>query len=164
MRQSSRILSGTASKHVWTIPKAQADRIAASAQLGILAASCGLKASAPELYVREQLTFKVCSMWCLSIFFFFFLERMGLGWRGKRKRLHLVQCPAHYYTSVLETYNAFQLGCSFTVIDQSGSCKFTANGFISCTDESKACASVFVMAHPNFLKRKKKKKRNKTFT
>lgn len=50
---------------------ASLDGVAAeSSELGILVASCGCKASAAELYVREQLTF--CRMW---YFFFFFL-----GW------------------------------------------------------------------------------------
>lgn len=51
-----------------------ADGVAAeSSELGILVASCGCKASAAELYVREQLTF--CRMW---YFFFFFWD----GGRG----------------------------------------------------------------------------------
>lgn len=44
--------------------KAEADRKAVSFKTGILVASCGFKVSAAEMYVREQLTFKVCSMWC----------------------------------------------------------------------------------------------------
>lgn len=67
MRKSCRILSGAAFRACLDYSKAQADRIAASSELGILVASCGFKASTPELYVREQLTFKVCSMWYLFL-------------------------------------------------------------------------------------------------
>lgn len=63
MRGSRRIGSGACLDYT----KAYADRIAASSELGILVASCGFKASAPELYVREQLTFRVCSMWYLFL-------------------------------------------------------------------------------------------------
>lgn len=45
-------------------PQKSVDRRVVSSELGMLVASCGFKTSAPELYVRKQLTFKVCSMRC----------------------------------------------------------------------------------------------------
>lgn len=48
--------------------KAEADRIAACPDLGILVASCGLEVQAAQLYVSKQLTF-----WSASFF-----ERWGL--------------------------------------------------------------------------------------
>lgn len=156
-RMRCRILSAVACRACLGCTKAQADRIAASSELGILVASCGFKASAPELYVREQLTFKVCSMWYL------FLEGMGFRWsqselpfpltRGKclglRLKTHLENSTLLHANAVVISLPVYRRHvcllplCGFKVIDQSGSCKFSVNGLISCADDSNvwACRS-----------------------
>lgn len=60
----------------------------------------------------------------------------------------VISLPVYRRTVCLLPY------CGFKVIDQSGSCKFAGNGFISCADDSKACADVLLtVAQPTFSKR-----------
>lgn len=79
-------------KHVWAPPKhIWADRVAAPSELGILVASCGFEAPASELYVREQLSFKVCSMWYL------FAERRSLRWSQSARATFFLTAGENVY-------------------------------------------------------------------